>query len=70
MELQRQSVIIGAPSAFGQELSGVETAPDALRKTGLADKIKSLGFRVEDAGNVDIPVGVATRKAVSVGKGN
>jgi len=70
MELQRQSVIIGAPSALGQELPGVETAPDALRKTGLAEKITALGFRVDDAGNVDIPSGVATRKAVGVNRSN
>jgi arginase len=62
MELQRQSIIIGAPSALGQEIPGVEIAPQALRMTGLVDKIKSLGFRVEDAGDVEIPLGVATRK--------
>jgi arginase len=65
MELQRQSIIIGAPSALGQEIPGVEIAPQALRMTGLVDKIKSLGFRVEDAGDVEIPLGVATRKNVS-----
>lgn len=44
--------IIGAAFAEGQGLSGVEVACDELRKAGLHDVIKTVGWEVEDAGDV------------------
>lgn len=44
--------IVGAAFAEGQGLSGVEEACDQLRKFGLHDVIQSVGWEVEDAGNV------------------
>lgn len=44
--------IVGAAFAEGQGLSGVEEACDQLRKIGLHDVIKTVGWEVEDAGNV------------------
>ncbi|KEG01008.1 arginase, putative [Plasmodium vinckei vinckei] len=48
-----QSVsIIGSPLAAGQSLGGVNMACDNLRKLGLHNVIKSVGWEYEDVGNI------------------
>lgn len=48
--------IIGVPLDLGQTRRGVDMGPSALRYAGLASKLQSLGYQVEDAGNVAVPV--------------
>ena len=51
----RQTVaIIGAPLDLGAGRRGVDMGPSALRLAGLNERIKSLGFQVEDLGNVAV----------------
>ena len=37
---------------LGQDLRGVDVGPSALRYAGLADRLRNLGHRVEDCGNI------------------
>lgn len=45
-------VIIGAPLDLGAGRRGVDMGPSALRLAGLNGKLASLGYQVEDIGNV------------------
>lgn len=44
--------IIGAPLDLGAGRRGVDMGPSALRLAGLGSRLTSLGYRVEDLGNV------------------
>lgn len=44
--------IIGAPLDLGASRRGVDMGPSALRLAGLGSRLKSLGYKVEDLGNV------------------
>ncbi len=44
--------VIGVPLDLGQDRRGVDIGPSALRVAGLTARLESLGFKVEDAGNV------------------
>lgn len=46
--------IIGAPMDLGAGRRGVDMGPSALRLAGLDERIVSLGYRVEDLGNVAV----------------
>ena len=46
--------IAGVPLAFGQSMLGVELGPAAIRVAGLAAGIASLGYEVNDRGDVRI----------------
>jgi arginase len=46
--------IIGAPMDLGAGRRGVDMGPSALRLAGLDVRIRALGFRVEDLGNVQV----------------
>ena len=48
--------IIGVPVDLGQAQRGVDLGPGALRYAGIADRLSGLGYRVEDVGNVQVPV--------------
>ncbi len=48
--------ILGVPLDLGQTRRGVDMGPSALRYAGLASKLQNLGYQVEDAGNVAVPV--------------
>ena len=48
--------IIGVPMDLGQTRRGVNMGPDALRFAGLADALAKLGYAIEDAGNLHIPI--------------
>jgi arginase len=52
----RQScvAIIGAPMDLGAGRRGVDMGPSALRLAGLDERIRSLGYEVEDLGNVEV----------------
>jgi arginase len=46
--------IIGAPMDLGAGRRGVDMGPSALRLAGLNDKLASLGYEVQDLGNVKV----------------
>src|SRR5918996_5886188 len=46
--------IIGAPMDLGAGRRGVDMGPSALRLAGLDERIRSLGYKVEDSGNVQV----------------
>jgi len=48
--------LLGVPLDLGASRRGVDMGPSALRVTGLADRLRALGYEVEDAGDVDVPL--------------
>ena len=60
---QSHIAIIGAPMDLGAGRRGVDMGPSALRVAGLDEKVASLGYEVEDLGNIvvdqpeSLPVG-------------
>lgn len=46
--------IIGFPINWGQRKSGTEDGPDAIRSSGLVDKLTRKGCSVHDSGNLPI----------------
>jgi arginase len=46
--------IIGAPLDLGQGRRGVDMGPSAVRVANLNSRISSLGYRVEDLGNIEV----------------
>jgi arginase len=51
---QSQIAILGAPLDLGAGRRGVDMGPSALRLAGLNAKLESLGYQVEDLGNVAV----------------
>lgn len=51
---QSQISILGAPLDLGAGRRGVDMGPSALRLAGLNHKLTSLGYEVEDLGNVSV----------------
>ncbi len=47
--------IIGAPMDLGAGRRGVDMGPSALRVASLNERVASLGYQVEDLGNVEVP---------------
>src|SRR5437763_10795501 len=47
-------VIIGAPLDLGQDRRGVDMGPSALRVANLNARVASLGYEVEDLGNIPV----------------
>lgn len=47
--------VIGAPLDLGASRRGTDMGPSAIRAAGLHDRIRELGYRCEDAGNVYSP---------------
>jgi arginase len=48
--------IIGVPMDLGTDRRGVDMGPSALRVAGLNAQVRSLGYTVEDAGNITVRV--------------
>jgi len=46
--------ILGVPLDLGAGRRGVDMGPSALRLAGLNTRLASLGYRVEDLGNVEV----------------
>src|SRR5215813_14103426 len=51
---QSHIAIIGAPMDLGAGRRGVDMGPSALRLAGLNEKIASLGYEVQDLGNIEV----------------
>lgn len=47
--------VVGAPTAWGQPIGGVDTAPAALRVAGLRAAVTDQGWRLVDRGDAVIP---------------
>ncbi len=54
--MSKEISIIGVPMDFGQLLRGVDMGPAALRYTGLISRLRQLGHKVTDRGDVTIPI--------------
>ncbi len=48
--------IIGIPTDLGQKQRGVDVGPSAIRYAGLRERLEALGYAVQDAGNIPVPV--------------
>ncbi|AET65999.1 arginase [Desulfosporosinus orientis DSM 765] len=48
--------IIGVPIDLGADRRGVDMGPSAIRYAGLNVRLKRLGWKVEDSGNLEVPV--------------
>lgn len=55
--------LIGAPMDLGAGRRGVDMGPSALRLARLGPTLAALGHRVDDLGNVDVPIAEATAAA-------
>ena len=47
--------VIGAPVDLGASRRGTDMGPSAMRAAGLHTRLRSLGYEVQDAGNVHAP---------------
>ncbi len=59
-ETKREVAIIGATLDLGQGRRGVDMGPSAIRYAGLEERLVSLGYSVQDEGNVSTAVAEAT----------
>lgn len=48
--------IIGVPIDLGADRRGVDMGPSAIRYAHLNQKLGTLGYKVEDKGNVEVPI--------------
>lgn len=48
--------IIGVPIDLGADRRGVDMGPSAIRYAGLHARLRKLGWKVEDIGNLDVPI--------------
>jgi arginase len=60
--------IIGVPLDLGADRRGVDMGPSAIRYSGLSEKLKSLGIKVEDRGNIETPIAEAIKVEYSNAK--
>src|SRR5436853_4064560 len=50
----KAAAILGVPLSYGQSKGGVHLGPAAIRVAGLAQRISSLGYQVDDRGDLAI----------------
>ena len=48
--------IIGVPIDLGADRRGVDMGPSAIRYANLHQKLKELGYQIEDKGNIEVPI--------------
>ncbi len=51
----RKVAVIGVPMDLGSNLRGVDMGPSAIRIAGVEGRLKSLGCRIKDLGNLSVP---------------
>jgi len=51
--------VVGIPMDLGQDQRGVDMGPSAMRYAGLGRRLRRLGYRVEDVGNLHVPARVS-----------
>ena len=54
--MEQKISIIGVPMDFGQLHRGVDMGPAAVRYSKLVPRLRSLGLKVEDRGDINVPV--------------
>ncbi|MCK5311721.1 MAG: arginase [Desulfobacteraceae bacterium] len=54
--MEQKISIIGVPMDFGQLHRGVDMGPAAVRYSKLVPRLRSLGLKVEDRGDIRVPV--------------
>lgn len=52
----RQATVIGVPMDLGAGRRGVDMGPSAIRYARLHEELSSLGYAVDDVGDIDVPV--------------
>jgi len=52
----KQITVIGVEMDLGQARRGVDMGPSALRYAGLNERLRGLGYNLEDTGNIETPV--------------
>jgi len=58
--------IIGSPMDLGADRRGVDMGPSVVRIAGLSQKIKALGYQVEDLGNIPVKLAeMVTKNAIN-----
>jgi arginase len=57
---QRRIALIGVPLDLGQGRRGVDMGPSAIRYAGLAERLRDIGYAVEDRGDIAVPRAEAT----------
>jgi arginase len=57
---QRRIALIGVPLDLGQGRRGVDMGPSAIRYAGLAERLRNIGYAVEDRGDIAVPRAEAT----------
>jgi arginase len=63
MTKKRTVRIIGLPMDLGQSQRGVDMGPSAVRYAGLSNRLRELGYLINDAGNVEIRVRDSLQKS-------
>ena len=53
--------IIGVPLDLGANRRGVDMGPSAIRYSDLSEKLKALGIKVDDRGNIETPIAEAIK---------
>ena len=53
--------IIGVPMDLGADRRGVDMGPSAIRYAGLSEKLRAIGHKVEDMGNIEAPIVEASK---------
>ncbi len=48
--------VFGVPMDLGQRRRGVDMGPSALRYAGLDSRLRALGYRVNDSGDIPVPL--------------
>ena len=51
----RRIALIGVPLDLGQGRRGVDMGPSAIRYAGLADRLRAIGYEVDDRGDIPVP---------------
>jgi arginase len=62
----RRIALIGVPLDLGQGRRGVDMGPSAIRYAGVAERLRAIGYEVDDRGDVAVP----RAEAAEVGDGH
>jgi arginase len=62
----RRIALIGVPLDLGQGRRGVDMGPSAIRYAGIAERLRAIGYEVDDRGDVAVP----RAEAAEVGDGH
>ena len=58
--------LLGVPMDLGAHLRGVDMGPSAIRIAGLVPRLNSLGWQVNDLGNLSVPHAVVAGKGAQM----